>query len=201
MDWLSSLFLGAFFFGLLFCVGTVLLGLGSGGPDGVGLEPEGGGGAEGSESGAPVSPWNLTALTAFVAWFGGAGYLALTAWQLGVWPSLLLALLGGLVGWAAVIWFYRRVLGRGAGRMDPADYQLEGVVARVSGAMSGDRVGEIRFKQSGALRSAGARSLDGAALAAGTEVVIVRYERGIAYVLPWDAYVESEAPKRRPGGS
>jgi hypothetical protein len=46
--------------------------------------------------------------------------------------------------------------------------------------------GEIVFSQGGTRHAAGARSEDGKAFPKGTEVVITRYERGIAYVRSWE---------------
>jgi len=46
--------------------------------------------------------------------------------------------------------------------------------------------GEIIFSQAGTRRAAGARSDDGTALPKGAEVVITRYEKGIAYVRRWE---------------
>lgn len=208
MEWLSSLFLGTFFVGLLFCVGSALLGFGQTGLDDLGFSFGGHGadgldgldGADGGHVSGHVSPWNLTGLTAFVAWFGGVGYLALENWQLVAWLSVALAVLGGLVGWGVIYWFYARVLVRGETRMDPADYRLEGTVAKVTTRLNGDRLGEIQFSKAGTRRSEGARSEDGTTLERGAEVVIVRYERGIAYVQPWAAYVEPEAPEGRREG-
>jgi hypothetical protein len=208
MEWLSTLFLGAFFFGLIFSVATLLLGFGHHGlhfggqqvdlhtsvthahslPGAYYLEASHAAG----ESSA-VSPWTITGLTAFVAWFGGVGYLALTEFQVAAWLSLLLAALAGAVGWRLVYLAFRG-LARSERVMDPADYRLEGTVARVSGAISDGRIGEIQFAKGGVRRSAGARSIDNSALPRDAEVVIVRYERGIAYVQPWREFVEGGAP-------
>ena len=225
MEWLESLFLGAFLFGLVLTVVSVLLGghfgtghhglhlpelhgghgihFGDGADVGSAAHAGHGGPSVGGghgEAGSHVSPWNLTALTAFVAWFGGIGYLALTAWQLAIGLSLLAALVAGLVGWGVVYWFYARIAGGGEGRLDPAEYQLEGTVARVTVPIAGARSGEIQFSRGGARRSEGARSVDGTAIPRGTEVVVVRYDRGIAYVQTWETYVEPAAPDGRQGG-
>ena len=202
MDWLSSLFLGAFLFGLLFCVASVLLGglgqLGHGhfglplhGSEGSGGESAAHGG-NGGHAGPEVSPWNLIGLTAFVAWFGGVGYLALAGWQLAAWTSLLLAAAAGLAGWWLVFLFFSRVLAKGEKSMDPDDYRLEGTVARVTVPIAAGRTGEIQYSKAGVRHSDGARSLDRAEIARGEEVVIVRYERGIAYVQPWRTFVEED---------
>jgi membrane protein implicated in regulation of membrane protease activity len=225
MEWLESLFLGAFVFGLVLTVVSVLLGghlgLGHhslhlpdlqgghgihfGDPAAVGPASHVGQGAPTVDGGhgdvgAQISPWNLTAITAFVAWFGGIGYLAMTAWQLAIGLSLLVAVVAGLAGWAVVSWFYARMAAGAEGRLDPADYQLEGTLARVTVPIGADRSGEIQFSRGGARRSEGARSVDGTAIPRGTEVVVVRYDRGIAYVQPWEAYVEPAAPEGRQGG-
>ena len=42
--------------------------------------------------------------------------------------------------------------------------------------------GELIYSQEGTRRVAGARSEDGAAIPKGAEVVVTRYEKGIAYV-------------------
>ena len=51
-------------------------------------------------------------------------------------------------------------------------------------------MGEVVYTLEGARHSDGARSLDGRALERDKEVVIIRYERGIAYVEEWDRYMD-----------
>jgi hypothetical protein len=71
--------------------------------------------------------------------------------------------------------------------MNVEDTAMPGVIGRVSDSIR-DRnsIGEIIFSQTGARRSTAARSEDGAPIERGTEVVVIRYERGIAYVRAWD---------------
>jgi hypothetical protein len=45
--------------------------------------------------------------------------------------------------------------------------------------------GELIYSQEGTRRVAGARSEDGTAIPKGVEVMVTRYEKGIAYVQPW----------------
>src|SRR6202043_2662156 len=87
-------------------------------------------GAHGQHSGG-VSPFNFVTLTAFLAWFGGTGYL-LTRYS-GLWVGfgLLAAIGAGLVGGAVVFLFLSRVLVSGEENMDPADYEMVGVLGRV----------------------------------------------------------------------
>src|SRR5438128_5424580 len=56
------------------------------------------------------SPFNFATLTAFLAWFGGAGYLLTRYSEL--WPlaALLVAILVGCAGAALVFWFMAKVL-------------------------------------------------------------------------------------------
>src|SRR5687767_10437282 len=174
MEWLSTLFLGAFFFGLIFSVASLLLGFGQHGlhfgdhqvdlhggtahahglPGPTHLET-----SHATTESSAASPWTITGVTAFVAWFGGVGYLALTGFQAAAWPSLLLAALAGAAGWR-LIYLVFRGLARSERVMDPADYRLEGTLARVSGAINDGRIGEIQFAKGGVRRSAGARSVD-----------------------------------------
>ena len=57
-----------------------------------------------------------------------------------------------------------------------------GVLGRVTSEIRPTGTGEIIFSQAGTRRAAAARSDDEATIAKGTEVVVTRYERGIAYV-------------------
>ena len=61
-----------------------------------------------------------------------------------------------------------------------------GVVGRVSCPVRAGGTGEIVYEQLGATRSAIARSEDGESLEKETEVYVIRYEKGIAYVKRWE---------------
>jgi membrane protein implicated in regulation of membrane protease activity len=147
---------------------------------------------------AHISPFNLVTGTAFLAWFGGTGYL-LTRFS-GLWfvTGLSLAVLSGLVGGAIVFLFLSRVLISQEETMDPADYEMTGVLGRISVPIREKGTGEIIYSQAGTRRTCGARGEDGNAIAKGSEVVVTRYEKGIAYVRLWtemsgeDAVADSE---------
>jgi hypothetical protein len=69
--------------------------------------------------------------------------------------------------------------------MTSEDTRMEGVVARVSDEIrAGGGIGEILYTQLDTRRSAAARSEEGVAIPRGTEVVVLRYQKGIAYVSP-----------------
>jgi len=132
-----------------------------------------------------ISPFNFVTLTAFLAWFGGTGYL-LTRYS-GLWVGfgLLASVTSGLVGAGIVFLFLSKVLISEDENMDPADYEMVGVLGRVSSSIREGGTGEIIYTQMGTRRVCGARSDDGSAIAKGTEVVVTRYEKGIAYVRSW----------------
>ena len=132
-----------------------------------------------------LSPFNFVTATAFLAWFGGTGYL-LTRFS-GVWfvTGLSLAVFSGLVGGAVVFLFLSRVLISQEESMDPADYEMTGVLGRISVPIREKGTGEIIYSQAGTRRTCGARSENGSAIGKGTEVVVTRYEKGIAYVRLW----------------
>jgi hypothetical protein len=132
-----------------------------------------------------ISPFNFVSAAAFLAWFGGAGYL-LTRFS-GVWfvTGLSLAICSGLAGGAIVFLFISRVLVSQEENMDPADYEMAGVLGRISVPIRENGTGEIVYSQAGTRRTCGARGESGDAIGKGTEVVVTRYEKGIAYVRLW----------------
>ena len=202
MDLLEGLFVFCFVFGLAtsaisFAVGSLGGDAGhDGGHDGGGHDL---GGHDGAAHAAAVghdldpsdgvSPLNFQTLTAFLTFFGGVGYVLTEAAGLGPALALVGATLGGLAGGAVIFLFLARVLVAGQRFLSPASSRLDGTVARVSLAIQPGGTGEIIFDRDGARRSEGARSATGAAIPVGTEVVVVRYERGIAFVEPWASYV------------
>ena len=133
-----------------------------------------------------VSPFNFVTFTAFLAWFGGTGYLLTRFSTVWVGLGLLFSVLSGLVGGGIIFLFLSRVLMSDEENMDPADYEMVGVLGRVSSSIREDGTGEIVYSQVGTRRVCGARSEKGGAIAKGTEVVVSRYEKGIAYVERWE---------------
>ena len=133
-----------------------------------------------------VSPVNGFTLTAFLCWFGGAGYL-LERYGGFVTPAILgLAMLSGLAGGMLIFWFLAKVLAPHDKALTAEETEITGVIGRVSGTIRGDGTGEILYSQSGARRSSPARSDNGLPIPRDTEVVVMRYERGVAYVRRWD---------------
>jgi membrane protein implicated in regulation of membrane protease activity len=132
-----------------------------------------------------VSPFNFVSFTAFLAWFGGIGYLLTRFSSVWFWIALGIALLGGLTGATIVYLFLSRVLTSEQENLDPADYEMTGVLGRTSVPIRPGGTGEIIYSQAGTRRTCGARSESGSAIPKSSEVVVTRYEKGIAYVRLW----------------
>ena len=155
-------------------------------PVGHGTGTHGHAGATEPGKTADISPFNFVTFTAFLAWFGGTGFL-ITRFS-SVWYALglLIAMGAGLFGAAIVFLFLTRVLISREENMDSADYEMVGVLGRISMPIRENGTGEIIYSQAGTRRTCGARSDGGTAIEKGTEVVVSRYEKGIAYVKRWE---------------
>lgn len=220
---MDTFFLGSFLFGFLMVLASALLGfahlalpgseglhtghggdgahLGHGG-DGVHVgHGSDTGGAHGADSGHahghgghgwPI--WNVSTLLAFLMWFGAAGYLATNVADLPLAAGIGAGVVAGAAGGMLVSTFLRFVM-KGETRMNPADYRMEGTLARVTVNIPEGGTGEIIFTKGDRRRSEGARSAGGGAIARGEEVVVLEYQRGIAMVQPWQEFL-SEARAR-----
>jgi hypothetical protein len=214
MDPLAAVFVFCFVFGVATSLLSLALGAFQGGDGGHALGGDHGslhlGGASGGHGagtqvgahaggddphtelaehqGGGVSPFNLQTITTFLAFFGGSGWVLYSSVGLAPALALIAATVIGVAGGAVVFLFLVKVLLASQRFMDPASSRMEGTVARVSMSIRAEGTGEIVFSRDGTRRSEGARSATGAPIDAGTEVVVVRYERGLAYVEPWASY-------------
>jgi membrane protein implicated in regulation of membrane protease activity len=142
-----------------------------------------------------TSWFNFATLSAFLAWFGGAGYLLEHYYHVWVVVVMFLATLSGLGAAAVVFWFLAKVLMADEAPLDPADYDMVGVLGRTTISIRPSGTGELVFTQGGTRHAAGARSENGTAIPRGTEVIVTRYERGIAYVRPFEDVLAEEEPR------
>ena len=133
-----------------------------------------------------MSPFNFITLTAFLAWFGGTGYLITRFSSIWFALGLMIAMAAGLFGAGIVFLFLTRVLMSHEENMDAADYEMIGVLGRISMPIRENGTGEIIYSQAGTRRTCGARCENGTALEKGTEIMVSRYEKGIAYVKRWE---------------
>ena len=191
---MAPFFLGCFAFGLVFTVASFLLGAFGGGhglhvPGLDGLLGHADAGS-GGDQGPGISPFNLSTISAFLTWFGGAGYLLERYSSFTGVAIVSLSIGAGIVGGGAIFVTLTRYVAPRLTEMRAEDYQVVGTTARVTSPIRAGGTGEIVYSLAGTRRSDGARSVTGQALERGTEVVILRVERGIAYVEPWDSYAK-----------
>lgn len=152
------------------------------------------GGVDAGGHGASISPYNFATLMAFLAWFGGMGYL-LSRGRLGHLLVLGVAFLSGAAGAGLVFGFLTKVLLKHERFLDAADFEMTGVLGAVTVPIRAGGTGEIVYSQEGTRRSAGARSENGNAIPRGSEVVVTRYEKGIAYVRLWQELAGEMKPE------
>lgn len=136
--------------------------------------------------GAELPVINFGTITAFLAWFGAIGYLLTrySSWMATI--SLLVAIFGGMIGASIVFFMVSKMLMKYDKPLDPADYEMVGVLGRICSSIREGGTGEIIYSQEGTRRTCGARNETGSAISKGVEVVVTRYEKGIAYVRPWE---------------
>jgi membrane protein implicated in regulation of membrane protease activity len=134
---------------------------------------------------ASLSPFNFGTIAAFLAWFGGTGYLLERYSNVWVYLGLFVAAMSGLGGAALMFWFLAKMMATEA-PLDPADYDMIGVLGKVASPIARGGTGELMYSRAGSRRASPARSEDGNEISRGTEVVVTRFERGIAYVRRWD---------------
>src|SRR3954451_10059516 len=121
-----------------------------------------------------VSPLNPPSIAAFLAWFGGTGYLLTRFSAFWVGTALLLAVIAGLIGGSIIFLFLTKVLMSDQEYLDPADFEMVGVLGRLSVPIREGGTGELIYSQMGTRRVCGARSENGCVIAKGAEVVVTR---------------------------
>ena len=140
---------------------------------------------KGGSSGGQISWFNASTIMAFLAWFGGAGYLLTRYSHFLVVAILAIAAIAGLfAGWV----IFKFMVKLNDAPLTSEERRVEGALGTVSMPIREEGTGEIIFPVDGVRRCAGARSSDGKAIERGTEVVIERYEKGIAYVKRWEEF-------------
>lgn len=138
---------------------------------------------------------------AFLTWFGATGYLLVHLRHIWAFAGVVLSSMAGVAGAAVVFWFVAKVLMANERALDPVDYEMVGVLGRVSSSIRPGGTGEIIFDQEGVRRPCAARSESGESLPRGVEVVVTRFERGIAYVRAWDELADSAGIATRHEGT
>jgi len=132
-----------------------------------------------------LSPFNFGTIAAFLAWFGGTGYLLERYSNVWVYLGLFISIASGLGGASLVFWLLFKLMERDR-PLDPADFEMTGVLGKMASPIRPGGTGELIYSCDGTRRAAPARSEDGAGIPRDTEVIVTRFEKGIAYVRRWD---------------
>ncbi|MDQ2775156.1 MAG: NfeD family protein [Acidobacteriota bacterium] len=140
-------------------------------------------------AGRLASMVNPSCVAIFLAWFGGIGYLLTRHSGLVFWMDLVIAGAMGLGG-AWLLASFLNFLQSREQALDPLDYEMVGVLGQVSSRIRPDGVGELIYVRDGARRPIAARSEEGTEIERGREVIVTRYEKGIAYVRTWEAMTQ-----------
>lgn len=136
--------------------------------------------------GRGISWFNFATLSAFLALFGGTGFLLTRFYSVWFVMALVIALLSGVGGASVVFLFLAKVLMAREAWLDPADFEMTGVLGHLSIPIRQGGTGELVYSQQGTRRVTAARAEDGEAIPKGAEVMVTRYEKGIAYVRPFE---------------
>lgn len=203
-----DVFLGCFVFGILWSLAAVLLGgfhfghhPGASGhgshlhlhPAHAGRSSAGSRCAPGTQGGWLQHFLSLHTLAIFLAWMGGCGYLMMRHTRFGLLLVLSVSTVVGLAGGAALAFILRFLHGREFA-MHPSDYDMVGVLGRISSPIRQGGTGEMIFTRDGGRKLAYVRSEAGTAIERDQEVVVTSYKGGIAYVRTWDALTNGNEP-------
>ena len=130
-----------------------------------------------------VSAFSPTVLASFVMAFGGFGIIfhQIPATR-SPWFSAPLALLGGFVMSALLLWLLRQLFSKTQSSSESKVASLAGLVATIVCPIPEHGVGEIAYVQAGTRYTAPARAENGVAIAAGQSVKITRVVGSQFYV-------------------
>lgn len=145
-----------------------------------------------------ISPINFPTIMAFLAWFGGAGYLLTSVYGMWYLAALFFASLAGLIGASIVFWFFVKVMMANERPMDPTEFRVIGAVGTLTLGIREGGTGELVYVQGGARKTSAARSEDGSPIPKGTEVAVTSFERGVAYVRRWEELAEESTATGSP---
>jgi membrane protein implicated in regulation of membrane protease activity len=202
MQW-SEIYLICFGIGTLWSLASLLMGgmhLGHAGHGHAHVGGARGPHGHGHIHQAGWASWLGTLLTpgcvaVFLAWFGGIGYLLTRHSALGNWADLAIAVLVGLAG-AVLLALFLRWLQSHEQPLESTDTDVVGMLGKVSSTIRPTGVGEVIYLRDGSRRAIPARAEDGRQISRDEEVVVTRYEQGIAYVRTWAALTQPEADSR-----
>jgi membrane protein implicated in regulation of membrane protease activity len=142
--------------------------------------------AGGGTHGGHFPLFNPMTIAVFLAWFGGAGYLLAHGHHIWIFAILIVASLAGLLGASIVFLFVAKFLMAHESELDPMDFEMVGVLGKVSGTIRQGGTGEIIFEQVGTRKACAARAEHPEQFSRGEEVIVTKFEHGVAYVRRWN---------------
>ncbi len=195
-DFLDTILLGCFLFGLIFTVLSLLIGFADVGLHDIGVHADHGDAGGHDLFGNEVigGLLNVSSILAFLTWFGGIGYVARQGAGIVAPIAVVIGIFGGLVAALAVSWFMVKVLRPAGKELNPADYETVGVIARVTSSIRAGGYGEIVYELGGTRQVGAARGVNDEPIPRGAEVIVLRTERGTAIVDTVENLMQDEYP-------
>ena len=146
-------------------------------------------GVESSKSGntkRPSAIFNAPSTSVFAIVLGAIGYLLVTRTTVGLVPIVAIGTGAAFIATTIAAVLLARWALPHSGNEHEAD-TLQGLVARVTQAISPSSPGEIAFLSNGAKRTLAAQGIEESEIPRDTEVVIGRIDNGVARVELWSA--------------
>lgn len=164
-------FLSAFVIGLGLAVYSMLHGVES---------------SKGGHKKRPSAVFNAPSLSIFAIVIGAVGYLLVTRTNVGLIPIVVIGIGAAFIATTTAVVLLARWALPHSGDENEAD-MLQGLVARVTRAISPSSPGEIAFLSNGAKRTIAAQGIEDSEIPRDAEVVIDRIQNGVARVELWSA--------------
>lgn len=134
----------------------------------------------------PAPYMNLPALAGLMVVFGAVGYLLVRNTELASLRIALIAVGSGVAGWIGMsLLMAKWALRPGEPNALDAAEEIQGQLAQVVDPIAAGKPGSIRYERNGEKHDAPAREIGGDSLPRGAEVVIDRFEDGLAVVEDW----------------
>lgn len=140
----------------------------------------------GAEVSRPAPHLNLPALAALMVAFGAVGYMLIRNSTLGSLPTIAIALGSGVAGWLGMTFLMAKwALKPGNPNAHHHAEAIQGQLAQVVDPISPTSLGSIRYQKNGKDHESPARGITAINLPHGADVVIDRFDDGIAVVEDW----------------
>jgi hypothetical protein len=134
----------------------------------------------------PAAHLNLPALAALMVVFGAVGYLLIRNSALGSGTIAAISAAAGVAGWFGMTLLMAKwALRPDDGNAHDEAEEIQGQLARVLTPIRANALGSIRYERNGKQHDAPARGLNDSEIPSDADVVIDRFDDGIAVVEDW----------------